>query len=76
MLARSLAQVVNLIDPGVIVLGGGVSNTTRLYPVQESLIPIYAFSSLTDDVRVMVRPARWGDDSGVRGAARLWEVKA
>jgi predicted NBD/HSP70 family sugar kinase len=79
MLARSLAQVVNLIDPGVIVLGGGVSNVARLYPVQESLIPTYAFTSAggkdgrgADDVRVMVRPARWGDDSGVRGAARLW----
>ena len=76
MLARSLAQVVNLIDPGVIVLGGGVSNVTRLYPVQESLIPVYAFSSVADDVRVTVRPALWGDDSGVRGAARLWEIKA
>lgn len=83
MLARSLAQVVNLIDPAVIVLGGGVSNVTRLYPVQESLIPRYAFSSVRgtnrhveDDVRVTVRRARWGDDSGVRGAARLWETKA
>jgi len=83
MLARSLAQVVNLIDPGVIVLGGGVSNLTRLYPVLESLIPRYAFTSVRrtdghggDDVRVTVRKARWGDDSGVRGAARLWEVKA
>jgi predicted NBD/HSP70 family sugar kinase len=79
MLARSLAQVVNLIDPGVIVLGGGVSNVTRLYPVQESLIPAYVFSSVRGvdpDVRVTVRRARWGDDSGVRGAARLWEVKA
>jgi predicted NBD/HSP70 family sugar kinase len=74
MLARSLAQVVNLIDPAVIVLGGGVSNVTELYPVQASLIPRYAFSSMrdVDDVRVVVTPARWGDDSGVRGAARLW----
>jgi predicted NBD/HSP70 family sugar kinase len=83
MLARGLAQVVNLIDPGVIVIGGGVSNVARLYPVQESLIPGYAFTSVRgadgrggDDVRVTVRPARWGDDSGVRGAARLWETKA
>ncbi|HEX7036177.1 MAG TPA: ROK family protein [Pseudomonadales bacterium] len=82
MLARSLAQVVNLIDPAVIVLGGGVSNLTRLYPAQESLIPAYVFSSVRgagrrdEDVRVTVRRARWGDDSGVRGAAKLWEVKA
>lgn len=74
MLARSLAQVVNLLDPGVIVMGGGVSNVAGLYPVQQSLIPVYAFSS-ADDVRVTVRPARWGDDSGVRGAARLWEYQ-
>ncbi len=79
MLARSLAQVVNLIDPEVIVLGGGVSNVTRLYPLLERLIPRYAFTTVRDagaepDVRVTVRPARWGDDSGVRGAARLWEA--
>ncbi len=81
MLARSLAQVVNLMDPGVIVLGGGVSNVARLYPVLEGLIPVYAFTSvpapaggIADDVRVAVRPARWGDDSGVRGAARLWPL--
>lgn len=80
MLARSLAQVVNLIDPGVVVIGGGVSNANRLYGALEMLIPRYAFSTIAgvagaepDDVRVPVRPARWGDDSGVRGAARLWE---
>jgi predicted NBD/HSP70 family sugar kinase len=80
MLARSLAQVVNLFDPGVMVIGGGVSNAPRLYPALESLIPAFAFTSLretdgapVDDVRVAVRPARWGDDSGVRGAARLWD---
>ncbi len=79
MLARSLAQVVNLLDPGVIVVGGGVSNATGLYPVLEALIPGFVFTSVpapagatADDVRVTVRPARWGDDSGVRGAARLW----
>jgi predicted NBD/HSP70 family sugar kinase len=83
MLARSLAQVVNLLDPAVIVMGGGVSNVARLYTVLESLIPVYAFTSErgadgsgTNDVRVTVRPARWGDDSGVRGAARLWESKS
>lgn len=80
MLARSLAQVVNLFDPGVIVLGGGVSNAERLYPALESMIPAFAFTSVRDtdgapveDVKVSVRAARWGDDSGVRGAARLWD---
>ncbi|MEQ8859562.1 MAG: ROK family protein [Pseudomonadales bacterium] len=79
MLARSLAQVVNLIDPGVVVVGGGLSNVTRLYPMLEAQIPRYAFTSARgtagsepDDIQVSVRPARWGDDSGVRGAARLW----
>jgi len=77
MLARSLAQVVNLIDPGVIVLGGGVSNATGLCPALTALIPGYAFTSVRagSDVAVLVRAARWGDDSGVRGAARLWAVE-
>lgn len=74
MLARSLAQVVNLVDPDVMVLGGGVSNLTSLHRELEALIPRYAFSSVRGgrDVAVTVRAARWGDDSGVRGAARLW----
>jgi fructokinase len=75
LLARSLAQVVNVVDPRVIVLGGGLSNLSGLSDRLERLIPKYAFSSLAgDDVRVTVRVARWGDDSGVRGAARLWPV--
>jgi len=80
MLARSLAQIVNVFDPGVIVLGGGVSNATALYGTLEALIPAFAFTSMqgadgapVNDVRVTVLPARWGDDSGVRGAARLWD---
>lgn len=75
MLARSLAQVVNLLDPQVIVLGGGVSNAPGLGPALESRIPGFAFSSIhgAGDVRTVVRRARWGDDSGVRGAARLWK---
>lgn len=74
MLARSLAQLVNLIDPAAIVLGGGVSNAAGLGARQQALIPRYAFSSRggVGDVRVNVQSARWGDDSGVRGAARLW----
>lgn len=75
MLARSLAQVVNLLDPGVIVLGGGVSNANRLPARLAELIPGYAFSAAGhqgSEVQVSVRAARWGDDSGVRGAARLW----
>jgi fructokinase len=76
MLARSLAQIVNVLDPDVLVLGGGVSNSPGLADALETLIPVYAFSSrgAADDVRVTVRTARWGDDSGVLGAARLWEA--
>jgi fructokinase len=63
-------------DPGVIVLGGGLSKVAELYPALALLVPAYAFSSVahTDDVRVAIRQASWGDDSGVRGAARLWGV--
>jgi fructokinase len=76
MLARSLAQVVNVVDPAVLVLGGGVSNAAGMAGALEVLIPLYAFSSpgAAGDVKVTVRSARWGDDSGVRGAARLWQA--
>ena len=71
-LARSLASVINILDPDVIVLGGGVSNIDRLYEDVPRRWGSYVFSSevLTSLVR-----ARHGDSSGVRGAARLWESK-
>ena len=68
MLARALAQVINIVDPDVIVLGGGVSNMTSLYDDLPELIGRYAFTS-EGETRVV--PARHGDSSGVRGAARL-----
>lgn len=68
-LARGLASVVNVLDPGVIVLGGGVSNVTALYEMVPSLLPRYVFS---DTIATRVVPARHGDSSGVRGAALLW----
>lgn len=79
MAARSLAQVVNLLDPEVIVVGGGLSNALGLCEDLAMRIPPFAFSSIrasservvSDDVQVRVRRAQWGDDSGVRGAARL-----
>ncbi len=68
-LARSLAAVINLLDPEVIVLGGGVSNIDALYAQVPQRWGAYVFS---DDVRTrLVRP-RHGDSSGVRGAAWLW----
>ncbi|MFG0722658.1 ROK family protein [Pseudomonas sp. GLN_6] len=68
-LARGLASVINLIDPHVIVLGGGLSNTAELYQQVIPLLPRYVFS---DQVNTRLLPAKHGDSSGVRGAAWLW----
>lgn len=68
-LARGLASVINLIDPHVIVLGGGLSNTAELYQQVVPLLPRYVFS---DQVNTRLLPAKHGDSSGVRGAAWLW----
>jgi len=69
-LARSLAGVINILDPEVIVLGGGVSNIGRLYAEVPPLCKEFVFS---DDVRTRIVPALHGDASGVRGAAWLWD---
>lgn len=68
-LARGLAHVVNLIDPELIVLGGGLSQLQHLYEQLPGLMQPFVF---TDAFGVSIRPPRWGDASGVRGAARLW----
>jgi fructokinase len=68
-LGRALAHVVNVIDPDVIVLGGGVSNIARLYANVPKLMQPYVFSEPVD---LRVVPALHGDSSGVRGAALLW----
>lgn len=70
-LARGLAHVVNIFDPEVIVLGGGLSNLPHLYDALPGAIARHVFS---DDPKVEIRPPRWGDSSGVRGAARLWPL--
>ncbi len=68
-LARSLAGVINILDPDVVVLGGGLSNLDRLYRNVPRLWGPHVFS---DEVRTrLVAPAH-GDSSGVRGAAWLW----
>ncbi|MBC9252208.1 hypothetical protein A9179_18195 [Pseudomonas alcaligenes] len=69
-LARSLASVINLLDPEVIVLGGGLSNIQALYQLVPQLLPRYVFS---DQVNTRLVQARHGDSSGVRGAAWLWD---
>jgi fructokinase len=68
-LARGLAHVINIVDPEVIVLGGGVSRLAHLYEQLPRLIEPHVFSDVST---VAVRPPRWGDASGVRGAAWLW----
>ena len=68
-LARALASVINLIDPEVIVVGGGMSNAERLYRNVPRLWGPYVYA---DSVATPLVKARHGDASGVRGAARLW----
>ncbi|MDI6749628.1 MAG: ROK family protein [Pseudomonadota bacterium] len=68
-LARALAQVINILDPDVIVLGGGVSNLDRLYDRVPRLWHEWVFS---DHVATRLLKNRHGDSSGVRGAAWLW----
>jgi fructokinase len=68
-LARSLATVINVLDPDAIVLGGGLSNLTQLYDELPGLIAIHAFS---DSIDTPIMRAQHGDSSGVRGAAWLW----
>ncbi len=70
-LARSLAALINILDPDVIVLGGGISNVDALYDGLPELIALYAFS---DGIRTGVVRAAHGDSSGVRGAAWLWPI--
>jgi fructokinase len=68
-MARSLATVINLLDPDVIVLGGGLSNLGRLYANVPRLWGRYVFSDRVDN---RLLPPVHGDSSGVRGAAWLW----
>lgn len=70
-LARSLANVVNLLDPHVIVLGGGLSKIPQLYERVPELWKDYIFSE-RDKITTKLRAPKHGDSSGVRGAAWLW----
>ena len=67
-LARSLASVINILDPQIVVLGGGVSNLENLAPDLEAAMAPFLF---TDEPRTSVRRNVHGDSSGVRGAAWL-----
>jgi fructokinase len=68
-LARSLAGIIDIIDPDIIVLGGGMSNVSQLYTSIPAVWERYIFS---DTCRTPIAPPRHGDSSGVRGAAWLW----
>ena len=68
-LARALAQIINILDPEVIVLGGGLSRVPRLYQYAPALWDQWVFS---DDIQTRLVSASHGDSSGVRGAAWLW----
>ncbi|WP_181702593.1 ROK family protein [Chthonobacter albigriseus] len=69
-LARSLALIIDILDPDVFVLGGGMSNVDELYDDLPRLMTPYVFS---DSVETPIRKAKFGDSSGVRGAAWLWK---
>ena len=68
-LARALAVIINVLDPDFVVLGGGVSNIDRLYREVPLVLPKYV---LSDKVTTPIVKAKFGDSSGVRGAAWLW----
>lgn len=70
-LARALASIVNVLDPHAIVLGGGLSRIPRLYERVPQLWSRYIFSE-PDRIVTKLLPPRYGDASGVRGAAWLW----
>ncbi|MFO0995335.1 MAG: ROK family protein [Alphaproteobacteria bacterium] len=70
-LARALGSIINVLDPGAIVLGGGLSNVKRLYANVPERWGAYIFS---DRVETALLPPRHGDSSGVRGAAWLWRA--
>ncbi len=69
--AKSLAHVINLFDPDVVVLGGGMSNVDRLYDTLPALISPWVFGG---ECETPILKALHGDSSGVRGAAWLWNT--
>jgi fructokinase len=70
-LARALAGVINVLDPDVIVLGGGLANIRRLY---DDVPRHWAANVFSDHIATRLVPPRHGDSSGVRGAAWLWSA--
>jgi fructokinase len=71
-LGRALAVICDIIDPDVVVFGGGMSNVAELY---ERVPPVTARYAFSDVFVTRIEPARFGDSSGVRGAAWLWPLE-
>ncbi|WP_421791925.1 ROK family protein [Hyphobacterium sp.] len=71
-LARGLSTLINILDPEIIVLGGGLSNIPGLCDAVEERLPQFVFS---DQVTTKIRKHKHGDSSGVRGAAWLWPLE-
>lgn len=69
--SRALAGVINILDPHAVVLGGGLSNITRLYTEGRERLARYVFN---DELRTPILRNAFGDSSGVRGAAQLWRA--
>ena len=69
---RALSTVINILDPDVVVLGGGMSNITRLCTDGREHVARYVFN---DELRTRILPHVHGDSSGVRGAAQLWPAE-
>ena len=75
---RALSVVINILDPDVIVLGGGLSHIARLYTEGRAQVARHTFNeeavpaTLIDTLQTRILPNRHGDSSGVRGAAQLW----
>ena len=72
LLALALSNIINILDPGAIVFGGGVSNIDWLYQNLPFYLQRYVFS---DGIRTQLLKAKHGDSSGVRGAAWLWPIE-
>lgn len=69
---RALSVVINILDPDAIVLGGGMSNISRLYTDGRDSVARHIFN---DELRTKILPHVHGDSSGVRGAAQLWPAQ-
>ncbi|MFT3996018.1 MAG: ROK family protein [Asticcacaulis sp.] len=72
-IGRAIATVCNLVDPDAIVIGGGLSNVPEIFTRIPEVVSQHVFS---DAWSARIVQAKWGDSSGVRGAARLWATQA